>query len=353
MRALRAFLSLSLCLAASAALAEPSVRWLETRHDFGTFAEEDGPVTCEFKMVNDGPGNASIVAARATCGCTQPSFTVRSLAPGDTASLSVTFDPTGRPGRLNKQVYVETSVGKQRLDIVGVVIGSDETVARRFPVDCGPLKLETAGIMLGEVTKGQRKTVYSEGYNRSADSLRVSVVYKPAFVELIPSPAPASPGEQITLISYVNSESCNSYGLVEDSVIINVEGAGQYTLPITINVKEDFGRLSTEDKQKAPISVLSDEILDYGTPEAPVTQTFTIGNAGRNKLIIRRIYTSDPGVTIEYKGDEVSRGKKLSVAVTLDPAYAVNKYVTATVTVITNDPMQPVRTVRLAATINK
>ena len=205
--------------------------------------------------------------------------------------------------------------------------------------------------MLGEVIKGQRKTVYSEGYNRSADSLRVTVVSKPDYVDIIPSPAPASPGEQITLISYVNSNACNTYGLVEDSVVIDVEGAGQFTLPITINVKEDFGRLSPEDKQKAPISVLSDQILDFGTPDAPTTQTFTIGNAGQNKLLIRRIYCSDPGVTIAYTGDEVKRGKKLAVAVTLDPSHATEEYVTYTVTVITNDPMQPVRTVRLAATI--
>lgn len=48
------------------------VRWLEITHDFGAFTEETGPVSCEFLMVNDGPGDASIVAARATCGCTRP-----------------------------------------------------------------------------------------------------------------------------------------------------------------------------------------------------------------------------------------------------------------------------------------
>ena len=38
--------------------------------------------------MNDGPGDASIVAARATCGCTRPQYTVRSLAPGDTIMLT-------------------------------------------------------------------------------------------------------------------------------------------------------------------------------------------------------------------------------------------------------------------------
>lgn len=332
------------------------VRWLETTHDFGAFTEETGPVSCEFLMVNDGPGDASIVAARATCGCTRPQYTVRSLAPGDTARLSVSFDPNGRPGRFSKQIYVETSgtPSKQRLDITGVVIGSGETVARRFPVGLGPLKLATQGVMLGEVTKGHLKTAYTEGYNRSADSLHVKVVRKPEWLEVVPSPQIAAPGEQVTLVSYLNSARCPLYGFIEDSITVEPVAGMQFTLPVTVIINEDFSQLSPGDISKGPISVLSTDIVDLGDMDrsaGAVTRSFTIGNGGKNKLHIRRVYSVDPGVTVSVGGDTVGKGKKVTVTVTADPAAVTGKVFSAKVIVITDDPLQPTRNVRLAGTI--
>ena len=354
--------NLTIALLAMAAAGTPGsasaqqVRWLETTHDFGAFTEETGPVSCEFLMVNDGPGDASIVAARATCGCTRPQYTVRSLAPGDTARLSVSFDPQGRPGRFSKQIYVETSgtPSKQRLDITGVVIGSGETVARRFPVDLGPLKLATRGVMLGEVTKGHLKTAYTEGYNRSADSLRVKVVRKPEWLEVVPSPQTAAPGEQVTLVSYLNSARCPLYGFIEDSVTVEPVPGMQFTLPVTVIINEDFSQLGADGMARAPISVLSSDMVDFGDMDrsaGPVTRSFTIGNSGKSKLHIRRVYSVDPGVDVRVSADTVGKGKKATVTVTADPAAQKGRIFSAKVIVITDDPLQPVRNVRIAGTV--
>lgn len=352
---------LTLRLLALAALAAPSanaqrVYWLETTHDFGAFAEDSGKVTCEFKMVNKGPGNASIVSARATCGCTRPQYTVRSLAPGDTATLSVSFDPKGRPGRFSKQIYVETSATpkKHRLDITGVVIGSAETIARRFPADLGPLKLATDGVMLGQITKGKIKTVYTEGYNRSADSLHVKIARKPEWLEVIPSPAVAAPGEQVTLVTYINSAGCPIYGFVEDSITVEPIEGTRYTIPVTAIVNEDFSQLGAEGMAKAPISVLSTEMVDLGDIDrtgGPVRGSFTIGNSGKSKLQIRRVYSVDTDIQVSLSDDSVGKGKKATVTVTADPASREGKIFSAKVTVITNDPLQPSREVRIVGTI--
>ncbi|MDE6288434.1 MAG: DUF1573 domain-containing protein [Muribaculaceae bacterium] len=356
MKNARLLLCAAMALCALSAMSSAGARWLETKHNFGAFAEETGPVTCEFLMVNDGPGDASIIAARATCGCTQPTYTVNSIAPGDTARLSVTFDPMGRPGRFTKQIYVETSgtPAKQRLDITGVVIGAGETVARRFPVDMGPLKLATGGIMIGDVTKGHLKTVYTEGYNRSADSLRVAVVRKPSWIEVIPSPEVAAPGEQVTLISYLNSTACPQYGLIEDSVTISPVPGLEFTLPLTVMVNEDFSQLGADGMEKAPIAVINEQYLDYGTinrADSLASRSFNIGNTGRSKLLIRRIYTTDPGIDIKFKNDTVGRGKKVTVTVTVDPTAITGDILNAKLVIITNDPLQPVRTLRLVGSL--
>lgn len=43
---------LAICCVAFTSMAEGSVRWLETTHNFGAFDESVGPVSCRFSFVN-------------------------------------------------------------------------------------------------------------------------------------------------------------------------------------------------------------------------------------------------------------------------------------------------------------
>lgn len=348
-------ISLAMALSALALSARTEGTWLATKHNFGAFSEESGPVTCSFALVNTGTEPLTVVSGRATCGCTRPIIPQRPIAPGDTALISVSYDPQGRPGRFNKQVYIETNgqPAKTRLDISGVVIGSGETVARRFPADLGPLKLAHRAVMLGEVNKGRLKTVYIDGYNRSADSLRVSITRSPRYIDIAVAPEVAPPGEQVTLIAYVNSEKCPLYGLVEDSVTISPKPGLEFTIPMTLLVKEDFSGLSAARMKNAPIAVPETQTVDFGTishDDRPLTRTMTLANAGHDRLEIRRVYSTDPGVTVSVRDSSVKKGKKTVITVTVDPALQTGALLNSRLSIITNDPMQPVRTVRLVGT---
>ena len=350
----------ALILAASAvpfASAGAQAHWIETRHNFGAFSEDDGPQTARFYLVNTGDEPLAIVSGRATCGCTTPKYPTRSIAPGDTATVEVTYDPGGRPGRFSKHVYIETTgePRKSKLEVAGVVIGSAPTVGRRYPVDMGPLKLAQRALMLGEVYKDRLKTVYFDGYNRSADSLHIAIAYKPSWLDITVAPRVAPPGEQVSLIAYANSAKCPLYGLVEDSVTVEPAPGERYSLPVTLIVNEDFSRLSQKEIEKAPVAVLPRGAVDLGTlrrGEGPVTARFEIGNAGRDALKIRRIYTSERGVTISCKDETVKKGKNATVNVTLDPAAAQGDMLNVRVTVVTNDPLHPMQTVRVAAQLS-
>lgn len=339
-------------MAAVAASAQPKAFFPFTKYDFGAFDEESGKVTCEFPLVNMGTEPLSILTARATCGCTSPRYPREAIAPGDTAYISVAYDPQGRPGRFNKQIYVETNSvpRKTRLDIHGVVIGAGASVSRRYPVDFGPLKLAHKGMMMGEVVKGRLKTVYFEGYNASADTLHIAVAAKPSYLDIAVAPEASLPGEQVTLIAYLNSAKCPLYGLVEDSVTIAPVPGTSYTLPLTVIVNEDFSKLGPDKMAKAPIVVPATETLDFGTVDhagAPVTRTLSLSNAGKSTLEIRRIYSADPGVTAHAKDTSVKKGKKTEITVTIDPAAQTGGLINSRLAVITNDPLHPTYTIRL------
>lgn len=353
---MKKFAVLFTIFASASAWAAPVARWASTVHDFGAFSEDDGPQTAVFALVNEGDSPLAILSGRATCGCTTPDYPKEPVAPGDTAFVKVTYDPDSRPGRFSKFVYIETNTEPQRsrLEVKGVVIGSGTTVARRYPLDLGPLKLAQRAMMMGDVEKGRLKTVYFDGYNRSADSLRVQIVHKPAWLDITVAPEAAPPGEQVTLIAYANSAKCPLYGLVEDSVTIAPTASEQYTVPLTMLVREDFSKLTAAQLAKAPAAVLSASTLDLGTIErgaAPVTATFRIGNAGQSPLHLRRVYSTDPGVTVSVDSDTVKKGKHATVTVTVDPAAYRGDILSARVSIITDDPQRSTQTLRIAAVL--
>ncbi len=93
----------------SAFAADSALYVKEKTHNFGTIREADGPVMCEFILQNNGDKPLVIVSAKAQCGCTTPSIPKQPIRPGETAALTVTYDPAGRPGEFEKTIRVRTN----------------------------------------------------------------------------------------------------------------------------------------------------------------------------------------------------------------------------------------------------
>lgn len=94
--------------------AEPDITFEELTFDFGTIAEDGGPVKHEFKFTNTGDAPLMIVNATASCGCTRPDFPKKPVTAGKKGILKVTYLPKGRPGEFNKTVTVKTNSKKHK-----------------------------------------------------------------------------------------------------------------------------------------------------------------------------------------------------------------------------------------------
>ena len=327
--------------------AAPSVRWLETRHDFGAFDEDLGPVSTVFKLVNTGDSPVSILSAHASCGCTSPQYTRDPIAPGDTATITVTYDPAGRPGRFTKYVGVELSddLPKVKLYVSGTVVGNIRSIEGRFPIEATPqISLARSAVMFGPLKKGTMRTLNLQGYNRSTEPITPSVSNLPSYIKVDVVPATVPAGEQFTLIFYFNTSLCPLYGLVEDEA--DIDG---YRLPLTAMVEEDFNKLTPKQLEKAPVATLSETAIDFGTFTRgnTINATFTIRNTGHSALEIRRVYSSDPGVKATAERTTLKPGKETNVNATIDTALIPGDMLNARVAVITNDPANPTQIVRL------
>lgn len=334
---------------------QAQIKWLGTEHNFGAFNESVGKVTATFRFVNTGTEPLVITGARANCGCTTPVYPTIAVAPGDTSQVSVAFDSGGRPGRFDKKVYVDTNTEPSRstLTIRGVVIGDEATVAQRFPVDMGALKLSRSAALLGIVSKGHLKNVYLNAYNATTDTVRPTVKDVPQWLDVTFAPKTVAPGEQTAVSFMVRSDRTPLYGVVADTVTIVADSATPlktYRLPVVVTINEDFSKLTDKELRDAPVTVLSTQKINLDSIAAgkPAQTSFTIKNEGKTPLKIRRIYSTDPGIALDYKENTIKAGKSAIVNVTVTPVPDAD-IVNARISVITNDPVNPVQTVQLTA----
>ncbi len=338
----------------TAAYAEGGARWMQTTYDFGAFREDSEKTEAIFRLVNDGPDSIAIVSASATCGCTVPYFDKDAIAPGDTASVRVVYNPEGRPGRFEKQVYVRTTATheRQKLTIKGVVIGNDKTVGHFYPVDAGKLKLRNGLAMLGRVPAGHSKTEFLTGYNQSADTIRPVFTELPPYLSVKCSPEAVGPGDMTTIEFYFKASQCGEWGIVSDSIQVAANaGEEKHWLPVVAIIEEDFSGLTEKQRADAPaLSMPSDRIELAPVPlssTTPVTATLKVTNTGKDPLIIRRAYSQDPAVTVKAPEGKIKGGKDGEIEVTFDPTSQPQGVINTKMVIISNDPKVPTRTVRI------
>lgn len=114
---------LMLACGAQAAKKHAEIKFAETTYNFGTVAEHGGPVTHEFTFTNTGDANLVIVDAKADCGCTQPEYPAKPIAPGKTGKIKVTFNPRFQAVNFSKVITLRTNAKqkKVRLKITGTI----------------------------------------------------------------------------------------------------------------------------------------------------------------------------------------------------------------------------------------
>ena len=110
------------------AAAQAEIKFDKTTHDFGSFSESSPKVTCEFTYKNVGDAPLIINQGVASCGCTVPEYTKTPVQPGESGSIKVTYNGTGKfPGHFKKMITVRTN-GK--VEMTRLYIEGDMTEAK-------------------------------------------------------------------------------------------------------------------------------------------------------------------------------------------------------------------------------
>jgi len=94
----------------------PAITFEEPVYDFGEITEGD-IIKHKFAFKNTGNAELIIKSAKASCGCTDPSYPFIGIAPGETGHIGVTYNSVSKDGPQKPDITIKTNVDDTSLMI--------------------------------------------------------------------------------------------------------------------------------------------------------------------------------------------------------------------------------------------
>ena len=338
---------------------EPVITFSKTTHDFGKINEADGRVTTVFEFTNEGMVPLVLTNVKASCGCTTPKWTHEPIEPGAKGNITVTYNPNGRPGRFQKTVTVTSNAAEPttKLYIKGEVIPKPVKPTEQYPIAMGELRRKKKVLNFGAVVKGSNKMFYIEYANTTDKPMTVDLLTRDQDNYFAPqvTKKDLQPNETGKIQIALQSSDCPLYGPVDATMYVMVNGekklTDEYAITLKADLKEDFSKMTVEERQQAPILEYTPAI-NFGTIKAgkKVPTKFTLSNVGVNPLIIRRAFIIDKAITLSAP-KTIKGGKKADLKVELNTQNMKVGNYSRIITVITNDPAHSVVRLNITWTI--
>lgn len=340
------FSTLFMALTAVAMMAQdPVITFEKTEHDFGKINEADGRVSVVFTFKNEGMAPLVLSNVRASCGCTTPTWTKEPVEPGQTGSITVTYNPNGRPGRFQKTVTITSNATEatKKVYIKGEVIPKQAKPVNKYTVAVGELNMKTTTLDLGTIKKGEHKSGELEYANLGKEKHSVKLATRQADAYVINQVTLDSvkPNEVGKFVFALESENTKLYGPVEVYAYVEIDGKtvqdDAHKLTIKADIVEDFSQLTVEQKQAAPIMEIAPE-LNLGKVAAGkvLKGQLAVKNNGANPLEIRRVYSADNKINAK-SSKAIKSGKKGNITIEINAKDMQPGAYSRQILVITND----------------
>ena len=338
-------LSFILCcmLMAAQALADGKIKFEVMTHDFGTIKESDGDVTYIFKFTNEGDTPLLVTRAQASCGCTSPEHPKKPVRPGESGEIKVTYHAKGRPGPFDKSVYVYTNskeTERVMLTITGNVVNNGDKIQTYTEELGGGIRVKTTTLNFFDVYPGRpNRTRALMVYNESDQPVTLTFRNAPKHIDITCEPEVIQPkGEGHVNVTYV-TDKAKDWGPRKDLFDIFVKGKETKMknnhITVMADIWEDFNKMSASEAQNAPVIELDQAIVNFSKGN---TQTITIRNTGKEKLVIRKVQNDKAQAFQTKLADTVIKpGGTTKLEITYNATKSATKG-NNHITIISNDP---------------
>lgn len=322
--------------------------------DFGQISEVDGVVEHTFSYKNEGRAPVVILSVSVSCGCTTPSYSVKPLAAGDSAEFTVRFDPTDRPGRFEKSIYIRTNLEEPvKLLITGDVVGRPRTMQDDFPyliasgVRLAALSLNVERAAVGVPllrTIGLANSSLAVGAMVAIDTLSLPRWLKARVVK------PFLGAGERTQIEFTMQST--EFGLHHADVVFMINGERQAEkIWVEAIFTRDFSRLTPIDRRDTGRIELSSYFYHFSNRKRgeKLERSFEIKNTGKADLVVDRLESSSGDIRFSIDRNVLKVGQSATLKIEASPT--VEGIFSETVRIISSDSQNPVREVRIMANI--
>lgn len=196
--------SLFTLAAAAVLLAVPARAQLlfsTTTHDFGDLTE-GAMATYTFTFTNDGSVPLKLRSVRPSCGCTAPTFTTESVAPGETGEIVIAYNSQGRPGPFRKSIEVTAEAGDATVDETLYITGdvASATISAATGVPQGSVIFDTDAFDLGRVTSDQQRSHVFKMQHTGTKPIRITEAKSyPAGLHVVYPTTPIFAGDLVSI----------------------------------------------------------------------------------------------------------------------------------------------------------
>lgn len=331
----------------------------ESVWNFGTIRESDGMVEHEFIFRNGTGSPITLAAVTASCGCTTPKWTPGLIAPGKNGSITVSFNPKGRPGYFSKEITVTTEppTGIFILTVKGGVSIGHHPPEHRLEHANGNLRTRTATLQMGKVFIN--KPAASASFrlqNTGSKTLQISKVTAPSHLQAT-YPHEIKAGEQGILTLRYDAHRRATYGYVSDmlTLITNDSSSPEKSYLVTASIEEYFEPVNPSRSQQMPrLSISSREVVLTDSIDAQSAVDFMVNltNTGGSDLMIRAINPNCACIRLETLPSKIQPGKSALLAMRFSPNGRTGAQFKS-ILIYTNDPYEPIQRVTLSAAVKE
>ena len=315
--------------------------------------EENGLAKTYFSFENKSKSSITIASVSVNCLCVKTTWPKRTIVPGDTGRIVISFDPMNRPGKFEEYLEVKQTNGASiNLSITGTVLPRMAQVRELLPIFMGSLQFQSKHLAFPAMFEDEEKQIQYSIYNPTNQSYTINwdqSVFPGDFFsssergkQLIPA------RDSIHFQLTYNASLRNDWNYVVDSLFLLTDDEIEPLKKLAVSAFI-HQRLNKDQ----PHAQLQASALNHNFGQVSVGKTkvkeIEISNTGEKPLFIRKISNVNQCecITVEAMKDTLEPGEKSRLKIT----YTANtsKPDLNIIGVLSNDPDKPYQIFRLLA----
>ncbi len=316
------------------------------------------PRKVSFAVTNKGTEALQILQVIPSCGCTTVEWTRTPIAPGGTGEIVATYDAK-MMGVFQKELEVYTNESDEPiyLPLQGRVVSSVTDYSGVFPVDLGHVRMSTNVVEFDDVNKGDKPVAEIRLVNVGRKSYKPQLMYLPSYLTASYEPEVLAGGRIGKVLLTLDSERLRQMGLTQTSIYLarymGDKIGEENEIAVSAVLLPDFSGLAANELAVAPALTLSTDSLNLGAMNGKkrLKGEVVLTNTGRSALKIQTVQVFSRALEVRLKKSTLAPGESVKMKITVSAAHLKKTKSRPRILIISDDPKQPKRIVKVNATL--